>query len=270
MKNFVSILFLLFACFSVGCNSSRSVTFLQSKTVRLSTPTVIVDSTFFVNNTQIQIGQIESGSQMYFCNDVHPKEAQFQIVTDALIVEESASLYLKTMGKDYLPSEAVQVDVFRVTKQQVEKIIAPLAKPPYNFSPADALIDLDKAEKDFRNKGWLGYTSPELIFQLEFAAQLLDGVGVSVLQNQAAWIFPPINIEVSLYNEDEELIFENQLAFDDIFESNLDVFKFFIVEVPAIQATRAEIRLRCLEVLPQWHPGSGNSPWLFIDEIFIL
>jgi len=58
--------------------------------------------------------------------------------------------------------------------------------------------------------------------------------------------------------------------------TSLDLVKLpkeFILSVDSDRAPsekyNAEVKVIADRLLPDWHPGVGNKPWIFIDEILI-
>jgi len=88
------------------------------------------------------------------------------------------------------------------------------------------------------------------------------------LKKQSAWIFLPNEVDF-------------QISKDGINFTTLEKFKEKTFMDPALKVkdyvrtfSQREVRFikvnaKNIGICPEWHPGSGNRGWLFVDEIVI-
>ncbi len=255
--------------FLSACHRPAAIDFVQVKEVQLSRPDVSVSQVFFSNSAWIYVHQPPSGCQIYYTDNGQIPNQQSPVVSDSMRVENTASLRFKTIGKRYQASEEVGVDLFRLQGQAISIASSTIPTAPYDQAATTILIDQQKGSANFRDGQWLGYQTARLSFDLELAGNSINGLTLSVLEDQNSWIFAPDSLRVQFYDEANTLLAEGQLSYDAASSKVGAHCRFISVEVEEIKATRAMLSIHNLIAIPDWHPGNGHTPWLFIDEILL-
>lgn len=253
-----------------ACSERLQPSFVQANEVQLSNPAVRVESVFFYDSTQVYVEEPYGDSKVYYEHGEYTITPQSEVAPGQLTVKESGRLRFRTMGGGFIPSEEVEVTLFKIREHQVLLEQATPAKEPYNESTPDILIDHHKASKDFRGPGWLGYYQEVVTFELQPNGQAVKGLALSVLEDLDSWIFAPRMIMVSFYDVDDKLIAYAEAEHTIELPEVGSFFRFLQVQIGEIIPARIKLEVRRLETIPEWHPGSGNAPWLFIDEIVIF
>ena len=97
----------------------------------------------------------------------------------------------------------------------------------------------------------------------------ISQLGVSVLQDMKSWIFYPKQIEFQ-WSEDgvnfgPSLTYNNFPVFEDyVGPTTMDA----MIDLGAVKSVKAiKFKVANFGKCPDWHLGSGNDTWLFLDEI---
>jgi hypothetical protein len=146
------------------------------------------------------------------------------------------------------------------------KSIALLTEPnePYKGGGASSLIDLNKGDLNFRDPVWMGFSDGVAEIAISFKApRNVKKIIVSTMVNQGAWIFLPAKIAV----ETDEGSFG--VVTDTTGETTPERLSYEVVRLGQVKTQSLRIRIKSLPEIPDWHPGAGNMPWFFIDEIVI-
>jgi hexosaminidase len=118
--------------------------------------------------------------------------------------------------------------------------------------------------------GWSG-RDMEAVIQLD-APLGVRRVGVDCLRAQGPWIFLPRWVEVALSEDGQRWVSAGRTEVP--LENNAGKAAVRVeVEVPTELAASKVRYLRVLArnrgQLPDWHPGSPDPAWLFVDEIVV-
>lgn len=135
-----------------------------------------------------------------------------------------------------------------------------------------ALIDGIIGGNEFRTGDWQGYWAQDIVLELTISgARSLSGIEIGCLSDMKSWIFLPKTV---------------------LFEGSTDGINFELLgEVTSKQETEKDmaphkapysvgwntsktfkkirITVKNPGKCPQWHLGSGNDTWLFVDEILL-
>ncbi|MEL7220852.1 MAG: hypothetical protein AAGJ93_06000 [Bacteroidota bacterium] len=253
-----------------ACTPHHRPVFLQKSAVQLSSPLVQVDSVFFYQQATIRVGPVQEGCQVYYVDSTTHADLLHPTPDKSLLAHQSSSLQFTTKGDGFQPSETVSINVFKIKPVQVRINSTNEAKAPYDKSPLRVLVDQQKAGKSFRHAGWLGFQETQIELELECKDVSLLELVLSCLEDQGSWIFAPTTIQASFYDADDQLLSvqkENYLA--DVQQEG-HAFRFLRVPAPEQKISRISLIITNLKTIPDWHPGSGHQPWLFIDEIILL
>ena len=96
----------------------------------------------------------------------------------------------------------------------------------------------------------------------------LKEIKASFLQDQVAWIFYPVSVEILASSAGDE--YNIIKTFIHKTKQNLtQEIKFFTTSLPDEKIRFIKIRAKSQGECPSWHPGNGGPAWIFVDEIVV-
>jgi len=179
---------------------------------------------------------------------------------------------------DYLTWEFADISDIPAEKQQIlsiaKKAKVTLVKQPdkrYRANGPSSLVDELLGERAFQLGNWLGFKGDDLTATIDLGKTThFEQVIVGTLQHAASWIFQPEYIEVSWSDNGTDFSFpiriKNELSAND----NRVLIKRSQFNHENIHARYIKVTAKSIEHCPDWHIGSGQQAWLFIDEISVL
>ena len=229
--------------------------------IQLSPPQAESPAVYFQQSTCISFEFRQQGAVIrYTLNDEEPDENS-SIYKEPICVSRSVVIKVKSYATGFIPSSTIGVQCIK-TGGAIESITGSLPDAPYNRNGLDILID-GKAGVNSFNNDWLGFQKDSLQWKIKFNKKYKPGkIYIGLMQAQSSWIFYPFKIEIVSSNG-KQLGVKNLTASATQLPDEKRVFSFSIKK----KITGFEIRINNLTSLPGWHPGKGNKPWLFIDEI---
>jgi hypothetical protein len=261
MKTILSLALLLVLS---SCNTPS---FLQADAVALSPPVVLVANTFFTETASISVGETQGESQVHYTVDGTVPTVESPAADREMSIDKSQVLTFRTLGSGFLPSEPVSVEVLKLPAQTLTLTSASPASPPYNKVSESALTDRAKAGKNFRETDWLGYQDSLLTFEFSLSEGSINGIAVSVLEDQASWIFAPSAVKATFFDAAGRAIASGQVDYPTEVEKSGSHFRFLQMSTAEVNAARVLLEVVCLSRIPDWHPGAGDVGWVFLDEV---
>lgn len=256
-KSMKKIVYLIVIITSIGCSKSN---YLQSEMVQLSAPRIDVSNTFFEEEILVTIADTKEDAYIQYALSAGKKS----LYKETMIYTRTEKIEAVARSENYIDSEVTSVDVVKLPKYKVNSISSNRTlSEKYNTGGLDILIDRQKGEIDF-NKGWLGYGGDTIDYNVVFDNMEVKQVVVSFLRNQKSWIFAPEKLEV--YDK-KELIATQVLV--DVLSKNNDGFVLAKIPIDRVNTDSLSIKIIASKGLPDWHPGVGGKPWIFVDEILI-
>ena len=139
----------------------------------------------------------------------------------------------------------------------------------YPGAEPDALIDGRVGSGDFRDGRWLAYDGVDFEATLDLGTpQTVARVGIDCLQVQSAWILLPRVIRASVSTDGQAWrdlpALRVALEADDRVEARL-----LSVDVGGAPVRYIRVHATNTQPLPEWHPGAGETGWIFVDEIVV-
>lgn len=254
----------------LSCHFVSKSPFLQLDEVPLSPPVIPAENIFFKDSTSLSVLEPPAGCRIHFTTDDTPPDQNSPVLKGKLPVTTSSLLRFICLGGGYLPSDERRVELFKISDSGISMTSATPASAPYNEPPLTTLVDQQKGSKNFRDGGWLGYQSPTIVYELKLDGAMITGLALSFLEDQKSWIFAPQRLSVQFYDGDNQLIFAGEKRYAAEVETAGNSFQFLKIDTGQIRPASVVVELNNLAEIPDWHPGKGTSPWLFVDEIIIL
>jgi hypothetical protein len=145
--------------------------------------------------------------------------------------------------------------------------------PQYPGAGAAGLCDGALGSRDHHDGRWLGWSGEDMeaVIDLEESKEVRR-VGVDCLRAQEPWIFLPRRVEVSVSSNGEVWAEAGRVEVP-LGENPEKAAVRVWVDLPSTEVTGGvrflRVHARNLGRLPDWHPGSPENAWLFVDEIVV-
>jgi len=140
----------------------------------------------------------------------------------------------------------------------------------YSANGAQSLIDGIRGGKQFLNGLWLGFQKSDMEAVIDLGeTKPIKSITATFLNEQGAWIFLPEFVKIGISNDGinyKELKVSTRKSTEKDPEIKPVDFK---ADDSVISARHIKVFAKKMNVLPEWHIGSGNNAWIFIDEITI-
>jgi hypothetical protein len=153
-----------------------------------------------------------------------------------------------------------------------------LATPPspsYPGTGPEALCDGRLGTRDHHDPRWMGWSGDDLRAVVDLRSpKRVREVAVDCLRAQGPWIFLPRWVDVALSTDGTEWVPVGRAEVPRERASEKAVVRVS-VEVPdagppAGRVRYVRVQARNQGPLPEWHPGSPEAAWLFVDEIVVM
>ena len=239
--------------------------YAQSGQIQLSTPGISAEKTFFEQQTAVTIElDVPDVVIRYTLDDTAPTQNSIRYA-GPILLQESATVRARAFHADFKPSDVVALQVYRLADiGQPTITFAPQPSEPYAGEGAVSLTNRQKGSFNFRDGQWLGFSADTLSIQLQYdqsvaGHQLL----LSVLEDSNSWIFAPLSVIAKV---GDKVVGKWEL---ESVSSPQKQFRYIVLNLPAENLREVDLEVK-MGAIPDWHPGSGNTPWLFIDEILLI
>ena len=243
--------------FIFSCNASA-----QDR-IQLAAPQTASTKVFFQNSACISFDFRQTGAVIRYTLNGDEPGMNSSIYNEPICVSGSAIIKAKSFLNGLIPSESVSVKCIKIS-DAIKSISGTAPREPYNKNGLLTISDKLPGEQNSRER-WLGFQSDTVEWKIDFSKkQKLKKLHISLLRVQNAWIFYPLKMEL--------LTFGGKTLGLGFFNSNTgpadDESRIFSFPLDR-KLKGVIIRFQNYSSIPDWHPGKGNKPWLFADEIAV-
>jgi hypothetical protein len=239
---------------------------------QLATPNINSESILFEKENRIQLTLNLPETKIHYTLDGSEPNELSPLFDEKIILKKSAILKAKAFQYQFLPSEIVQAEFIKLGQaKQIKKInLNRIPNKNYQGKGADGLIDRKKGTTNFKTNEWLGFSDEDLEATIEFEQKTtFQKITPSFLSDQNAWIFLPKEVEILISDDGEIYHSKAKKEVKTTLENSSSELHFSELNFENQEAKFVKILIRNLSSIPEWHPGKGTPPWLFIDEIII-
>lgn len=130
--------------------------------------------------------------------------------------------------------------------------------PQYNYSPT-ILVDGQMGSRPWRGHEWVGFDTSQIQFEVDLLKnRKVHFIELSFLKSNGSWIYLPLSIDIQKISRRSHKIVQIK---------NITSEKVQIKIGRRMKKIRIDIKNH--SIIPDGLPGSGHTPWTFIDEIII-
>lgn len=139
--------------------------------------------------------------------------------------------------------------------------------PQYYAGGEVGLVDNLRGKVNYRIGGWQGFTTDcEVVIDLREKKPVTQ-VGAGCLEEQRAWIFYPVGMEVYVSDDGKDYKLFGKTTLN-VARSEGAHIQDLVVKGKA-NARYVKIVIKNYGKLPEWHLSAGEQSWLFVDEVWV-
>jgi len=234
-------------------------------------PSISREQDLFFDPISIEINCITPDVAIHYTTDGSEPTLQSKLYEGPVAIGESTRIKTRAFKDGMQPSETLTREFIRAYYQHPDD---PWPRINLQHGPAgrytgrgeNALVDGLRGSIDFHDGEWLGFAD-DLIANVDLgASREIDKIRISFMRNVGSWILLPETIEIAVSNDNTNFAViataEHTTTADD-YDSGIKEYVFDI----KTSFRYARVTAKSMRGLPDWHPGAGNRPWLFTDEI---
>jgi len=238
------------------------------------TPPTIKNETFILNDSEkiIMKHQVPGVVIRYTTDGTVPDSTTSPIYTSPVSINGFTLLKARAVKSGWYSSPVADYAFFKkgIIPQAAELLTTPNKR--HRAEGANTLIDGKKGiPENFNDVAWLGFREEpfEALFSFD-KPEPISHISISYIKDVQSYIMPPVEIEVWGGNEKNKLKPIKKISPPQTTKEELNVVKNEAInlEISAPPVLYYKIVAKNIKKLPAWHPGKGDSGWIFIDEIF--
>ena len=262
MKWFFSMI--LICLLIISCKRSGTQNYLQKGEVQLVQPKIIASNTVIDSTETITALRDLKGLEIYYTTDGEEPTEKSQKYLSPFSIEEAGVVKFRAFHPEFKSSESTTLKFYKKGHSATKIKWHSKKNDKYNGHGPTTLINNKKGPLEFSNPEWQGFdsiASASVYFKNKIELSSLD---IGYLVDTNSWIFPPSEIVISLYKEDNsisKITKKIDSPTEPLSRSSESV------EIPInLIVNSITIEVKNSDPIPDWHEGAGSKGWLFMDE----
>jgi len=220
----------------------------------------------FTDQLKVELKSTEPGDKIFYSqNGNGPTE-----YTGPITLTKGAHFSAYAMRGAQKSHEVSDVQFKKIIGGRTIKLLSEYSNQ-YSAGGDNGLIDFLEGTENFRTGYWQGYYGTDFAAVVDLGEKSsISYISLGALQDIKSWIWYPKFVTISY--SDDGVTFTNSIEIPNSFPSDeYGAFnrKFDIVHTKPINTRYVKIEAVGFGKCPDWHLGSGNDSWMFLDEITI-
>jgi predicted alpha-1,2-mannosidase len=231
------------------------------------------NTSFFVNKHMVTLESKTPNTTIYYTLDGTEPTTNSTKYTGPFAITQNSTLKAMATSPNLTPSKVYSKPFFKSVFPNL-----PIGYPKYELTNSHTpwgkgdgslLFDEQIGSTSYGDSKWTGIKDAiEITINLG-KSQVVEGVSVGILNDQASWIFPAKGIEVYGGNSESNMLLIGKLDIQEPTEYTKEVNRH-VVNVKQEHYQYLRIKIIPYGAQPAWHAGAGQQAWLFVDEVIVF
>ncbi len=238
--------------------------------VKLASPKITAYKTLFVEEQEVAIELDINGIDILYTLDGQKPGPGSQVYEGPFKLNQSATLKAIAIKEGWDTSEVAVLDFIKVSIQPKSVRLKYPPSQKYFAEGPKSLIDLKQGTDQFNGGYWLGFEGKDMKGTIDLGKKTeVTRVVMSCMDNNAAWIFYPIGMEVEVSMDGKSFRKVSSVRYPIPKESASPSLQNFSQSFPPTEARYLRVTAKNITKNPAWHPNPGGNSWLFVDEVMV-
>jgi hexosaminidase len=210
----------------------------------------------FVNGKRIQLldANGNEGDSLKLSNNFYGRSNSFGLFPKKMDLTYSISSFDNDICLTY---NSFNFDIHNGIGIPIKFLTEPNEK--YAFNKELALVDGIQGRIPWNSSEWLGFDTSNVVLEMDLGKVMkLNSLDLSFLNDISSWIHVPQSIEIGFATEEGKWTMGNNSKLSE--KSHLELNQ---------KARYIRITIHQNAKIPEGNPGSGHTPWTFMDEIMM-
>lgn len=207
------------------------------------------------------------GAPIYYTTDGTTPTEKSEEYTGTLVFSDPVKI--KAIAFRPTMQTLVYSETFDINKATLKPIrLNQVPHRSYTFGGATALVDgVSGNPGNYKDGSWIGFTKDDVVMYIDLKETIrLSSAEINTYVCTGDWIFGAKGIEVAVSNDEKTYRIIAKESFPTPTEHIEKVIPVKINFEPT-QTRYVKVTINKEAKIPAWHPGVGNPPFIFIDEI---
>ncbi|MCO4292907.1 GH92 family glycosyl hydrolase [Solitalea sp. MAHUQ-68] len=231
--------------------------------------------TLFFGKKSVKLKTETPDAKIYYTLDGTTPTTASKLYTRPIDINTSETVNAVAIINKDIKSEVSTLNFTRAViknpKAKFPKITTDVTPSETYPNTVDVLLNATFGTYNFRDGNWFASNNDSYTLTIELEKPMwIKTLKMRFMQNTGSWIFLPktINFQASVDGKTYQDLgtMENEVPFA---QQEIDIKEFWKQCSTKEKIKFIKVKIENIGNLPGWHPGAGNHPWIFSDELVI-
>ena len=248
-----------------GCKPEKTNNLLQHQDIQLVKPRITVSNLIIDSLVILKAALKMKGVKIYFTADGSEPSENSTLYKQPLEIVSPKIYTFKAFHPEWKASETATVEFVKKGKSIDSFIWETNYHKKYKGQGINTLVNNRKAMVNFMDSEWLGFDTIARATARFKDVNYIKSIDIGYLNNPAAWIFPPEQINVFVSYDGKNFVEKERINIPPLKETVDQKMETISIRIDEkVKAIKVEVKN--IEEIPSWHQGAGRTAWIFMDE----
>ncbi len=223
----------------------------------------------FTDPMQVEIQHITDKAELFWMNNSHATSTDEMNAYRKKIEVQQTTKLIAVASLNGEDSYMEIAEFVKIPSGSSVKIVNPYSLQ-YTAGGDIALVNTLRGGADFKTGNWQGYWGVDLEATIDLGEEkYANKIGAGFLQDHNSWIFMPewVQFEIS----SDSVHFEKLKVIENHVDEKEDggIVREFEIKFARQKVRYIKIFAKNRGFCPDWHKGSGEPAWIFVDEVWL-
>ena len=243
----------------ISCTGKQNNAYVQEQQIKVIPPRLSSSSSIIDSTVTITANLRLDGVRIFYTTDGSEPTQESTTYTKPIVVNREGTYGFKAFHPSWKASDVSTLTLYKKGYTVSSFDWEYTGSDSYPGLGPTTLNNHEKAPLNFRDPQWMGFNSmASATIRFEEKTHI-ESMHIGYFVDQNSWIFPPAGITLFIPDSDSiHIDIESLKKIDSVHIEDLRIpigKELSSLNVVVYNAT-----------LPEWHPGSGNKGWVFMDE----
>jgi len=145
-----------------------------------------------------------------------------------------------------------------------------LPSKKYSGKEALTLVDGMTGSRRYNDGYWLGFKGNDLDFAIDLEKETpVHQVSVNFYQRQRSWIFLPVKVVIEVLDSSGNVVASQTVLPKTDPRTKGVIIEPFTAQFTDVSGQYVRVTGKNKGTCPDWHPGAGDTCWIFADEVVV-
>lgn len=212
----------------------------------------------------------QPGYPVYYTMDGSDPDTNSMLYRKPIVIDTTVTIKAGIFDHGTLKEKYAEKSIIfhKAVGKPAELTVPPVKR--YGGQGAKTLIDGMTGSDRYNDGCWLGFdgTDMDLTIDLEKIMPVHE-VTANFYQRQQSWIFMPVEVVIEVLDENRKVVASQTVKTQTDPKVEKVVIEPFKANFDHVKGQYIKVLGKNRGTCPAWHPGAGDTCWIFADEVVV-